>query len=104
MSKNWKCAHCGYLNAADSQTCGQDEEYEDRSYGCGKPRRDANKEFGLVIMGSYRGKPIYDSDLRDNPELQQHEDFTLALGEGHLDALRFSNNKAVLDSPGQNMV
>lgn len=80
--KNWKCAHCGYINLATSKTCGQDESYEDRDYGCGKPRRDASKVFGLVIIGLFKEMPVYDSDLRDNPALQQHEDF-IAGNYGH---------------------
>ena len=74
--KNWKCAYCGYINTATSKTCGQGEAYEGREYGCGKLRRDASKEFGLVIVGLFKGMPVYDSDLRDNPNLQQHEGFT----------------------------
>ena len=42
-----------------------------------------------LIVGSFRGKPVYDSDLRRTPELQQHEGFTPVLGEGCLDSLRF---------------
>ena len=74
------------------------EAYKGRLYGCGESRRDANKEFGLVVMGSFRGKPINDSDLRYNPELQQHEDFTLVLGEGCLDSLRWQQTEQNMPS------
>ena len=84
MAKNWKCAHCGYINLAASEACGQNESYEGRDYGCGKLKRMADETFGNVIVGALRGIPVYDSDLRHDPELSQHEDFISVSGHEEL--------------------